>query len=108
MKKHKLQDPIVVVGDNILVRPDERPTKTPGGIELPDLVLDSKVQTGEVVGVGPGKPSMTGALIPSTIQVGDIVTYDRYSATAVEVEGVKAVVIKEQNIYYRKARPEAD
>jgi len=48
---------IIIVGDRILIRPDQGESKSPAGLYLPPSVLEKQeVRSGVVVEVGPGIP----------------------------------------------------
>jgi co-chaperonin GroES (HSP10) len=53
MSRHSRK--LIVVGDRVLVRPDEGAEKTAVGLYLPQTVLDKDaVQGGTIVSIGPG------------------------------------------------------
>ena len=56
--------------DAVIVKPQESEETTFGNIIVPDLGKE-KNETAIVVAVGPGKYSVTGNFIPSTVKVGD-------------------------------------
>lgn len=48
---------IIVIGDRLLIKPDESEEKTPVGLILPQTVRDKdEVMRGTIVGTGPGLP----------------------------------------------------
>ena len=48
---------IIVIGDRVLIRPDESAEKSPAGLYLPPTVMEKEdVWGGVVVEVGPGLP----------------------------------------------------
>ena len=52
---------LVVVGDRVLIKPLSGKNKSRGGLYLPPSVKEKeKVQTGEIIKVGPGYPVPTG------------------------------------------------
>ena len=57
MKKSNRDKEIIVVGDRVLIQPDENKQKTSHGLYLPQGVEEKeKVQSGYVVKIGPGYP----------------------------------------------------
>ena len=56
--------------DAVIVKPLEVEEETYGSIVVPDMGKD-KNEHGEVIAVGPGKPTITGEIIPTTVKVGD-------------------------------------
>lgn len=58
----KTRKNLIIVGDRVLIEPDERMDKTPSGLYLPPTVKEKeKILSGQVVKTGPGYP------IPDTI-----------------------------------------
>ncbi|MFW6034993.1 MAG: co-chaperone GroES [Halothermotrichaceae bacterium] len=65
--------------------------KTESGIVLPDTAKkDEKPQQGEIVAVGDDCCNDDGEPV---INVGDLVVFDKYAGTKVELEGVDYVII---------------
>ena len=56
----------------VIVKPIEAEESTYGAIIVPDMGKE-KNEMGEVVAVGPGKPTITGEFIPTILKVGDVV-----------------------------------
>ena len=56
--------------DAVIVKPFESEETTYGNIIVPDLGKE-KNEFGEVVAVGPGKPTITGEFIPTILKIGD-------------------------------------
>jgi len=55
MKKDKKK--LLVVGDRVLITPDEGEERTKVGLYLPQTVIDKEsVQSGRIVATGPGTP----------------------------------------------------
>jgi chaperonin GroES len=53
----KTKKNLILVGDRVLIDPDERMDKTPTGLYLPSTVKEKeKITGGHVVKVGPGHP----------------------------------------------------
>lgn len=84
--------------DAIIVKPIETQESTYGNIIIPDLGKE-KNETAEVIAVGPGKPSvMTGELIPTTTQVGEIVILPTMGFTKFSYKGDEYYIGKETEI----------
>lgn len=48
---------LIIVGDRVLIEPDDSETKTDAGLYLPQNVREKeKVHTGKIVKIGPGYP----------------------------------------------------
>ena len=70
------------LGDRVLIKPQEKgESTTKGGIIISEsFTMDQKVY-GEVVSIGTGVFSQAGERIPMTVQVGDIVMYEKSHGT---------------------------
>ena len=69
------------LGDRVLVRPESKEQKSKGGLILTDTVQRGQKVYGEVVSIGTGIFSQAGERIPMTVQVGDIVMYEKSHGT---------------------------
>lgn len=91
--------PLAPLADRVVVRPlsaDERGTKTPSGIIIPDSAQE-KSSEGVVVAVGPGKYE-DGALVPMTVAVGDHIMFSKYGHEEVKVHSEEYFIVSESNI----------
>jgi len=79
------------------VKASEAEEVTKGGIVLPDTAKE-KPREGEVVAVGPGKVSESGALIPIEVKVGDKVMYAKYGGTEVKIGGEEYVILRQEDV----------
>ena len=90
-----------MINDQILIKKMlEDYTKTAGGIIIqnPDVPKTCKA---EVISVGPGKPSLNGELISTTVKEGDIIQINSKIGTEViNEDGTKLYVITEPQIYF--------
>lgn len=100
---------LYVVGDRVLIIPDEGEDKTSFGLYLPQGVKDKEeVQSGKVVKVGPGYPIPDPAAMdaepweapqaekkyfPLQAKEGDYCIFLRKSAIEIEFESKKYVVV---------------
>jgi len=76
---------LVPLLDRVLVEKIVPPTKTAGGILLPET--STKVNAGKVVAVGPGAKTKDGNIIPIDVKEGDTVLLPEYGGTAVKLGG---------------------
>jgi len=83
--------------DAVIVKPIEIEETTYGNIIVPDLGKE-KNETGEVIAVGPGKPTISGAFIPTQLQVGDKVVLPTMGFTKLPYEGEEYYVGPENQI----------
>lgn len=102
---------IIIVGDRILIKPEENLAKTNSGLYLPPGVQEKeKVQGGYVMRVGPGyaigapsedeswKESTSGKYIPLQAKEGDFALYLKKDAVEIELEGEKMVIVSQSAI----------
>jgi len=68
------------MGGRVLIKQGEVESKTASGLIIPDAVQE-KLLTGTVVATGPGRHNKDGSLIPMDFKCGDVVYFDKYSAT---------------------------
>lgn len=86
--------PYTPINDRIVVKPIEVSNMTAGGIELPQSALE-RPNKGTVVAVGPGKLTDGGQRVPCACKRGQIVIYNRYSGSQVEIDGQEYYVMRE-------------
>lgn len=88
------------LGDRVLVRPqEETENKTASGIILTDSSSLSQKVYGEVVSVGTGIFSQSGERIPMTVQVGDVVMYEKgQGVNEIEIEDEKFLLFNEHQL----------
>jgi len=108
---------IIIVGDRILVKPEENINKTNSGLYLPPGVQEKeKVQGGYVIKVGPGYPigiptdddepwldKKSTKYIPLQAREGDFAVFLRKDAIEVEIEKEKFVIVSQAAVllFYR-------
>jgi len=106
---------VIVVGDKVLIEPDEEKLRTDGGLYLPPTVREKeKVLSGRVIKTGPGyavydpgsiyeMPS--GAklkdvkYIPLQAQAGDYAIFIKESSVEIDFEGKKYVIVPHHSIF---------
>lgn len=100
---------LIVVGDRVLILPDEGEDRTHTGLYLPQGVKEKeKVQSGTVVKVGPGYPIPDPAALdaepwkdedvdthyfPLQADEGDYCIFLRSAAVEIEYDGKKYVIV---------------
>jgi len=105
---------IIIVGDRVLITPDESKERTPFGLYLPQGVeTKEKVQGGYVVKVGPGYPlpdpgDMDDApwenrtseprYLPLQAEEGDYALFLRKAAIEIELESEKYLIVPQAAI----------
>lgn len=89
------------INDRVLIRTEAAANVTPGGIHLPEKVVqdeERKTSRGTVVAIGPGILNTNGTRIPMQIKVGDQVAFDKYVGSRVELEGESYLVLNEPEV----------
>ena len=107
---------LLVVGDRVLVRPDNLEERTRVGLVLPQSVMEKNpVQSGRVLAVGPGTPVVsmgheegepwrqarsdkTVRYIPGQAEVGDLILFLRNEAVEVRYQGEQFLVVPQAAI----------
>ncbi len=85
---------VTPMGKRVLIALDEVSETTTGGLIVPpDAQGNEKPEVGEVVKLGTGADGFT-----FTVEVGQKVFFMKYSPDEVEVEGVKYLVMEEEDI----------
>jgi len=83
--------------DRVLVKYSEEPEKSAGGIYIPDTAKE-KPQRGEIVAVGSGKITEDGKVQKMEVKVGDIVLFEKYSGSKINIDDTEYLIIKEDDI----------
>ncbi|MCX7959287.1 MAG: co-chaperone GroES family protein [Deltaproteobacteria bacterium] len=105
---------IIVVGDKVLIEPDEENLKTDGGLYLPPTVKEKeRVLSGKVIKTGPGyavyDPGSVYELpsgaklkdvkyIPLQAQEGDYAIFVKESSVEIDFQGKKYLIIPHHSI----------
>lgn len=99
---------LIVVGDRVLIQPNEAEDRTEVGLYLPQTVVEKeKVQSGRVVYVGPGipvadpgnedepwKPTARGPrFIPVQAEEGDIAVFLKKHAIEIKFDGEDFLIV---------------
>jgi chaperonin GroES len=102
----------VVVGDRVLIKPEEASNKTGSGLYLPPGVSEKeKVQSGYIIKVGPGYPMGSPVedepwkeskepvkYIPLQAKEGDLAIFLRKEAVEIEFEKEKFLIVPQSAI----------
>jgi co-chaperonin GroES (HSP10) len=105
-------DRFIVVGDRVLIKPQEETSRTNSGLYLPVGVSEKeKVQSGYVIKVGPGYATSTEVedepwkenpdkvkYIPLQAKEGDLAIFLRKEAVEIEFEREKYLIIPQSAI----------
>lgn len=99
MTKSEIKAPdFTPLGDHVLVRRDEAPTRTPAGIILPDSAKH-KVTRGIILAVGPGAWNEERTKrVPMDVAVGQKIVFGLYAGYDTELDGEKYLVMQQKDI----------
>jgi len=105
---------LIVVGDRVLIAPEEGEERTNVGLYLPPTAVETRqVQGGRVVATGPGTPMTEPAsmddepwkirgpdikYLPMQARVGDYALFFRKAAVEITFEGTKYLVVPQAAI----------
>ena len=90
--------------DAVIVKPYESEETTYGNIIVSDLGKE-KNEFGEVVAVGPGKPTISGEFIPTVLKVGDKVVLPTMGFTKLPYDGEEYYVGPENQVLAKVNKP---
>lgn len=85
------------LGDRVLVKQDDEPQKTEGGIYLPESAKEAP-QWGVVMNVGPGKLLENGEVRPCAVKKGDKVIFGKYAGTKIKLNNEELLFMREEDI----------
>jgi co-chaperonin GroES (HSP10) len=105
---------LVVVGDRVLITPEEGEERTTVGLYLPPTAVDHQaVQTGRIVATGPGTPlsppteldeepwkheAREARFVPMQAAIGDYAIFFRKAAVEITFEGKRYLVVPQAAI----------
>ncbi len=105
---------LIVIGDRVLIQPDEGEERTDVGLYLPKWAVEREtVQGGRIVAIGPGIPlpdpqdienelwqlsESSGRHIPMQVKAGDYVIFLRKSAIEIKYENKVYLVVPQAAI----------
>ena len=85
------------LGDRIVILPNDEGEQMYGNIVVPDMGKE-KPEMGKVLGVGPGRITPDGNLVPNQIKVGQIVLVPKFGAQTVVVENETYIMASENDV----------
>lgn len=86
------------VRDQVVVAKQKETEKVSAGGIITVSVAPSRNVEGTVVAVGSGRVTMSGAVVPLEVVVGDKVFFNPSQATEVTVDGNTWLVLREDNV----------
>lgn len=86
-----------IKGPRVLIRLDEVPETTIGGIILSSETVE-KPQTGVVVAIGTGRLLSTGETVPVEVSEGERIIFAKYTGTTLDYNGESLLLVMESDI----------
>ena len=83
--------------DRVLVERQEEPTKTRGGLFLPESAKEKPMQ-GKILAAGEGRVADDGKVTPLQVKVGDLVAFGKYAGTEIQLDGEERLILREEDI----------
>ena len=83
--------------DKVILKLVEIEETTQSGLIIPDSATEIPTQ-GTVVAVGPGRITANGTLIPTGINVGDRVIFNKRGGQLIEIEGEEYLIFLAEHI----------
>ena len=84
--------------DRVLVKRIEAPSKSIGGVLLPDSAVEKKLNEGIVLACGPGRRDKDGTLLPMGVKADDKVLLPQYGGNEVTIEDEDLVLFRDDDI----------
>lgn len=92
-------------GDRVIVKQLPPPEPKEGEMVVPRS-QQKPLNEGTVVAVGPGtRNRTTGLLDPVDLEVGDHICYLDFAGSAIEVDGVEYLSMRDEEIHGRRSKP---
>ena len=92
-----MENPIIPLGDKIVILPQEEGEQMYGNIIVPDAGQE-KPEIGTVLAVGPGRVSTNGVLVENKLRKGQTVIVPKFGAQTVTVENETYIIASENDI----------
>ena len=85
--------------DNVVIKQQQKETESQyGNLIVPDEGKE-KSMIGEIIAVGPGRQNMEGNIVPTTLKVGEIVTYPSFGGSRIFLNQEEFLIYKEADIF---------
>jgi chaperonin GroES len=88
---------IKALHNHVVIKQEENQEERYGNIVVADLGKEKPLQ-GEIVEIGPGRYTETGAFVPTQLKVGDIVVFPSFGGNKITVDDVEYIIMKETDL----------
>lgn len=85
------------LSDRVVVKVIENTEQMRGALFIPEIARE-KPQTGEIVAAGPGRITEHGSLIPTSVGIGEVVMFGKYSGTEITIDGEQYLIMRESDL----------
>lgn len=85
------------LADRVIIEPIENETKTPNGLYLPETSKGVPTR-GKIIAAGPGRTSDAGEAIPTVVQTGQTVIFEKFAGTEIKYKGKTYMILRESEI----------
>lgn len=88
---------IKALHNHVVIKQDENQEQKYGNIVVADLGKEKPLQ-GEIVEIGPGRYTETGAYVGTQLKVGDVVVFPSFGGNKVTIDDVEYIIMKESDL----------
>lgn len=90
---------VTPLDDRLIVQVAMAETQTPGGLYIPDTVVQSSGNVrGRVLAVGRGHRNKKGYVRPMDVEVGDTVVFPEYSGSKIKIQNEDLIILREEDV----------
>ena len=83
--------------NHVVIKQDENQEQKYGNIVVADLGKEKPLQ-GEIVEIGPGRYTETGAFVPTQLKVDDVVMFPSFGGNKITVNDEEYIIMKETDL----------
>ena len=88
---------IIPLHNNVVLKQTDNTEEMYGNILIPDMGKEKPLM-GEIIAIGNGRTTETGAYVKTTLEVGQTVVFPAFGGTKITVDGDEYVVLKETDL----------
>ena len=83
--------------NNVVIKQTDNTEEMYGNILIPDMGKEKPLM-GEIIAIGDGRTTETGAYVKTTLEPGQTVVFPAFGGTKITVDGDEYVVMKETDL----------
>jgi len=83
--------------NNVVIKQTDNTEEMYGNILIPDMGKEKPLM-GEIIAIGDGRTTETGAYVKTTLEPGQTVVFPAFGGTKITVDGDEYVVLKETDL----------